>query len=642
MKIKKNSSIKATTWMGKYKDVKGNWKKVYFDVGSEDFDEVEELFEESISEPYTTMRLLGRAPSESLLKRDGFSKIELCSDVRSCEGSGCDLAALRRKAMSKYYTSKSITSAEEPDEDELEELEQEFSSKDTAVNGPQGKLPAVFKMISIPDGALVLDYGGGKPEAEAVAQAYLDQFNATEAIYDPFNQTQDHNREVVKLCRSNGGADIAICSNVLNVIKEYEVRINVLKNIKKLVSPSGKVYITVYEGSGKGEGAATQKNQSYQNNRKTQGYLEEVQEVFPDATRKGKLIQATGSGSVESATTINGSSVSSLKDEVYNKAKEVMMSPDFGFPEEEVNDYLFVDVYQKDDATVVEVRADVSYDGLMMLMDSLNPIVAKYDPDAYFDAETAGIATAYLFNNSVTSATNSTGVMAGERDSSWGGYVSNGMYSLERGDEDGIYYVFSDDPFDDGNDEPVFYTSSLENIKVDYPKLYEAWVKKYPKSIKAGIYDVPERPLDPPDPPEYDQEDSYEDYIEVTVDDIVVVDEDGEWDFESDECKWADSDEKFHDWYDYENHIYMDDPSGVVEKVYELLEPYIPGDPGRYHITCDVSLTYEIDGIESQITDAWFDEDHGYDYDKEVYTDNAEAEYLPKKSSVANFKFDNI
>ena len=69
MKIKKNSSIKATTWMGKYKDVKGNWKKVYFDVGSEDFDEVEELFEESISEPYTTMRLLGRAPSESLLKR---------------------------------------------------------------------------------------------------------------------------------------------------------------------------------------------------------------------------------------------------------------------------------------------------------------------------------------------------------------------------------------------------------------------------------------------------------------------------------------------------------------------------------------------------------------------------------------------
>lgn len=78
MKIMKNSSIKATTWMGKYKDVKGNWKKVYFDVGSEDFDEVEELFEESISEPYTTMRLLGRAPSESLLKRDGFSKIELC------------------------------------------------------------------------------------------------------------------------------------------------------------------------------------------------------------------------------------------------------------------------------------------------------------------------------------------------------------------------------------------------------------------------------------------------------------------------------------------------------------------------------------------------------------------------------------
>ncbi len=59
----------------------------------------------------------------------------------------------------------------------------------------------------------------------------------------------------MKEIRSNGGADTVTCSNVLNVIKEPEVRLNVLKNIKKLVKPNGIVYITVYEGkSGAGEG----------------------------------------------------------------------------------------------------------------------------------------------------------------------------------------------------------------------------------------------------------------------------------------------------------------------------------------------------------------------------------------------------
>ena len=203
----------------------------------------------------------------------------------------------------EYEPENAVTSAEEVEDEEISEVEQEYSSADTAINGPQGKLPAVFKMINIPNGSLVLDYGGGKPEAEAVAQAYLDQFDATEAIYDPFNQTQEHNSEVVKMCRANGGADIAVCSNVLNVIKEPEVRLNVLKNIKKLTKPNGSVYITVYEGSGSGEGSATQKNKSYQNNRKTAGYLEEVQQIFPDAKRKGKLILATNSDTSVAAAT---------------------------------------------------------------------------------------------------------------------------------------------------------------------------------------------------------------------------------------------------------------------------------------------------------------------------------------------------
>lgn len=172
-------------------------------------------------------------------------------------------------------------------------MKQEFTSAKTAINGKQGRLPMVFKKIDIPNGAIVLDYGGGNRQANNIAQSYLDRFDALELIYDPFNQTEIHNQNVVEVCEHQGGADIAICSNVLNVIKESEVRINILKHIKELIKPNGTVYITVYEGSGNGVGKATQNNESYQNNKKTADYIEEIQTVFGNVVRHGRIIEAT-------------------------------------------------------------------------------------------------------------------------------------------------------------------------------------------------------------------------------------------------------------------------------------------------------------------------------------------------------------
>ena len=84
--------------------------------------------------------------------------------------------------------------------------------------------------------------------------------------------------------------DAAINSNVLNVIKEPQARQQVLKNIKKLVKPGAPVYITVYEGSGKGNEGPTKAG--YQLNRKTSGYIDEISQVFPNVKRRGKLITA--------------------------------------------------------------------------------------------------------------------------------------------------------------------------------------------------------------------------------------------------------------------------------------------------------------------------------------------------------------
>lgn len=188
------------------------------------------------------------------------------------------------------------------DADDITEMDQEYTSEKTSINS--NKLPAIFKLVDWKPGTINLDFGGGKFDNAA---EYLSEYDVTNLVYDPYNRSKAHNQDVIKQIKSAGGADTATCSNVLNVIKEPDVRRNVLTNIKRLVKPTGKVFITVYEGSGKGDEGPTKSG--YQLNRKTEDYLEEVKEVFPDAKRKGKLIECSPSQvNVESSERINGSS----------------------------------------------------------------------------------------------------------------------------------------------------------------------------------------------------------------------------------------------------------------------------------------------------------------------------------------------
>ena len=182
-------------------------------------------------------------------------------------------------------------------DDELEHPDQEYDSAATSINS--NKLPAIYKLVHFEPGKVYLDFGGGKFDNGVY---YVRDLGATLLVYDPYNRSDEHNKEVLRVIKENGGADAALNSNVLNVIKEPEARLGVLKNIKKLTKPGGDVYITVYEGTGKGNEGPTKAG--YQLNRKTADYLEEVQSVFPDAQRKGKLIHATNSGSVSSSRLI--------------------------------------------------------------------------------------------------------------------------------------------------------------------------------------------------------------------------------------------------------------------------------------------------------------------------------------------------
>lgn len=171
-------------------------------------------------------------------------------------------------------------------EDELETAEQEISSAKTSINS--SKLPAIFKLVKFQPNTINLDYGGGKFDNAAEELAKID---VTNLVYDPYNRSSSHNSEVIEKIRDNDGADTATCSNVLNVIKEPQARQVVLKNIYKLLKSGGTLYITVYEGKGNGQEGQT--SSGYQLNRKTKDYLPEIQEIFPNATCKGKLITAT-------------------------------------------------------------------------------------------------------------------------------------------------------------------------------------------------------------------------------------------------------------------------------------------------------------------------------------------------------------
>ena len=197
-----------------------------------------------------------------------------------------------------------ICSSEEVD-DELEHPDQEYDSAATSINS--NKLPAIYKMVNFEPGKVYLDFGGGKFDNGVY---FVKDKGATLLVYDPYNRSDEHNKQVLAELKENGGADAGLNSNVLNVIKEPEARLAVLRNLKRMVKPGGDIYITVYEGSGKGNEGPTKAG--YQLNRKTEGYMDEVRQIFPDAQRKGKLIHAVNS-STQPITITSGT----VTDKVY-------------------------------------------------------------------------------------------------------------------------------------------------------------------------------------------------------------------------------------------------------------------------------------------------------------------------------------
>ena len=114
-----------------------------------------------------------------------------------------------------------------------------------------------------------LDVGGGRFEDATEA---LRQASVQNAVYDPYNRSDEHNEAVL----SRYDYDTATVANVLNVIAERDVRIDVLRIAAERAET---VYVTVYEGDKTYEGRPTR--DGWQEHRPLQSYaLDECREVF--------------------------------------------------------------------------------------------------------------------------------------------------------------------------------------------------------------------------------------------------------------------------------------------------------------------------------------------------------------------------
>lgn len=159
---------------------------------------------------------------------------------------------------------------------------QKFTSANTSINSK--KLPAIYKnkkVIELIENKKIIDIGGGKFDN---AKNYcLYNYNTVISIYDKFNRTEENNKKVLA-----DFYDIAICSNVLNVIDNSNSR----KEVIKLCKQKAKITLfTVYEGDKSGIGKQTSFD-SWQENRKTEDYIKEIRKVFDKVERFGKLIIA--------------------------------------------------------------------------------------------------------------------------------------------------------------------------------------------------------------------------------------------------------------------------------------------------------------------------------------------------------------
>jgi hypothetical protein len=179
--------------------------------------------------------------------------------------------------------------------------EQMHDSAKTARN----QIPRVAKYIrylNLEKNSKVFDIGCGKHNA--LFKGFVEDLGLDYYGVDPFNKSKEENNYAIQVC-GNKSANVVCINNVLNVIKEQEIWISILKQANNAISENGLLLIQVYEGtktkSEKEMGIKTlepiETRDGWQNRMKIEEYLDVVTKIFPNAkiinTKFGKFISSS-------------------------------------------------------------------------------------------------------------------------------------------------------------------------------------------------------------------------------------------------------------------------------------------------------------------------------------------------------------
>lgn len=159
----------------------------------------------------------------------------------------------------------------------MKDLKQEFTSKKTSINTT--KLPAIYSKLNLEKlrGKKIFDYGAGKPETCQIIRNELWKYRIEHISYDKYNLPKEVNRHNLASALT---ADVFVCSNVLNVIKEDDIIQDIietiayksLKNVNRIEHKP--FFFTMYDGDKSGVGKQSQ-DDCWQRNQKLQSYLKD-------------------------------------------------------------------------------------------------------------------------------------------------------------------------------------------------------------------------------------------------------------------------------------------------------------------------------------------------------------------------------
>lgn len=384
-----------------------------------------------------------------------------------------------------------------------------------------------------------------------------------------------------------------------------------------------------------------------------------------------------------SKSSIKGSSIQRLSlKELHDEVQETAINylKEGGFDLNEISDMLFVEEDKIEDGVRVEVRCELSYEGMWNLGELLNPIVAKYDETSYFEQVDAGIMEAIIRTDAIIIGSDATIT----------GANYGGAYDI-----DPHQYFTRDDLVEFGEhvcehlNEIFKWNFSLRDVYiVDYNRVvlevsntdtgYEYGCSvnvdmrrirkpsdlkdKYwghavyrlreqiesdegtegLKEVNAGLQ-LGENNMEPPEPKGEFSEDDEE--ITLDVDTYVDVDNDGKLELDYDYVDWSmpdPEDENNDEWKSEADDIFLCYADDMCNYVLKLLRPHMPVMPGRYHVTCKAHIYFKIDGIYVERSNGYIDDQGDAMYDEERYTDGAEAEWVFRRSSIKDFKATKI